>query len=149
MVFRRTKSLGVPMTLPQWHAWPLLLVLTLIGDVLCLALAVFGDLTGRYRMPYIFWWVLWLSQIPLGFQIATGLVLLADGHRPRTLLHVMYGGLAILAVLFLFGLRRGGGLRRTFVRREQGFRESRWLMLLVLFLAAAVGRAYMTGVLGR
>jgi hypothetical protein len=137
------------MTLPQWHAWSLLLVLTLIGDVLCLALAVFGNLTGRYRMPYIFWWILWLSQIPLGFQIATGLVLLADGHRPRAPLHIMYGGLAILAVLFLFGLRPGGGMRRTLVRHEQRFRESRWLIPLVLFLAAAVGRAYMTGVLGR
>jgi hypothetical protein len=149
MVFRRTKSLGVPMTLPQWHAWPLPLVLTLIGDVLCLALAVFGDLTGRYRMPYIFWWILWFSQIPLGFEIATGLVLLADGHRPRTLLHIMYGGLVILAVLLLFGLRPGGGMRRAVVRDEQSVRESRWLMLLVLFLGAAVGRAYMTGVLGR
>lgn len=137
------------MTLPQWHAWPGLIVLTLIGDVLCFALAVFGDLTHRYRMPYIFWWILWLSQIPLGVQVILGILLLRGGFHPRTPLHVMYGGLAVLTLLFLYGLRPGGGIRRTFVKHEGSFRESRWLMLLCLFLAAVVGRAYMTGVLAR
>lgn len=135
--------------LPQWHGSPLLLVLTLLGDVLCLAFAVFGDLTGRYRMPYIFWWILWMAQIPLGIQIATGVALFFGGARPRTPLHLMYGAFIVAAVLALYGLRPGGRLRRTLVADERGYRESRWLMVLSLFLAALVGRAYMTGLLGR
>ena len=138
-----------PMTLPQWHAWPVLLVVTLVGDGFCLALALFGDFTRRYHMPDIFWWILWLSQIPLGIQGLLGVVLLLDGHRPRTPLHIAYGGMAVLTVLLLYGLRPGGALRRAVVKQEEGYRESRWLVVLCLFLAAAVGRAYMTGVLGR
>jgi heme A synthase len=124
-------------------------VLTLVGDGLCLALALFGDFTRRYRMPHIFWWILWLSQIPLGIQVVIGMILLLEGHRPRTPLHFVYGGLTVLTLLLLFGLRPGGALRRAFVKQEEGYRESRWLVVLCLFLAAAVGRAYMTGALGR
>jgi len=135
-------------TLPQWHAWPLLLALTLGGDALCFAFALFGDLTRRYRMPHVFWWVLWLAQIPLGIQVAPGLVLLAEGARPRTPLHFLYGGLALLTLAALFALRPGSRARGAFVRDEAGFRESRWLLVLCLFLAGLVGRAYMTGMLG-
>jgi hypothetical protein len=60
-----------------------------------------------------------------------------------------YGGLIVLTLLALFGLRPGGVLRRAVVRDERTYRESRWLLLLCLFLAALVGRAYMTGALGR
>ncbi len=137
------------MGLPQWHAWLPLLVVTLGGDALCLAFAAFGDTTGRYRMPHVFWWILWLAQIPLGIQVVLGLALLAGGARPRTPLHMMYGGLAVATVLALYGLRPGGPLRRAVIRDERGYRESRWLMLLCLFLAALVARAYMTGTLGR
>lgn len=137
------------MTLPQWHAWPVLLALTLAGDILCLALAVFGDLTRRHHMPHIFWWILWIAQIPLGIQVALGIALLAAGHRPRTPLHLMYGALAALTVVAFYALRPGGGLRRALVRDERGYRESRWLMLLCLFLAGLVGRAYVTGLGGQ
>lgn len=123
--------------------------MTLAGDVMCLAFATFGDATGRYRMPHAFWWILWLAQIPLGIQVLVGLALFAGGTRPRTPLHLMYGGLVVLTVLGLYGLRPGGWLRRVIIRDERGYRESRWLMLLCLFLAALVGRAYMTGMLGR
>jgi uncharacterized membrane protein len=137
------------MSLPQWHAWPLLVVLTLVGDLLCVALAAFGDATRRYRMPHIFWWILWIAQIPLALQVIGGMVLLFGGARPRTPLHVMYGGLIVLTLLALYGLRPGGGLRRAVVKDERTYRESRWLLLLCLFLAALVGRAYMTGAAGR
>ncbi|HEX4836276.1 MAG TPA: hypothetical protein VFW01_08085 [bacterium] len=137
------------MTLPQWHAWPLLMVLTLAGDVLCAALALFGDLTGRYRMPHIFWWILWIAQVPLALQVVGGVVLFVGGARPRTPLHVMYGGLIVLTLLALYALRLGGGLRRGLVKDEHTYRESRWLLLLCLFLAGLVGRAYMTGAMGR
>src|SRR3989441_13373192 len=63
---------------------PVLLALTLVGDALCIALALFGDLTGRTRMPHIFWWILWVAQIPLGIQAALGADLLARGAHPRT-----------------------------------------------------------------
>lgn len=135
-------------TLPQWHGWPLLVILTLAGDGICFLLAAFGELTGRHRMPLIFWWVLWLAQIPLGGQMATGLVLLAGGARPRTPLHFLYGVLILLTLVAFHGLRPGGWLRKAVVQ-ETAYRESRWLMLLSLFLAALVGRGYMTGVVGR
>ena len=133
----------------RWHGSAALLALSLTGDVLCVALALFGDLTGRYRMPYIFWWILWLAQIPLGLQVASGVALLAGGARPRTPYHLMYGGLILLTLLALYSLRPGGAVRRVLVTNERGYRESRWLVLLCAFLAGLVGRAYMTGVLGR
>jgi heme A synthase len=137
------------MNLPQWHGSPVLLILTLVGDVLCFLLALFGDATGRHRMPHIFWWILWLAQIPLAIQAAVGMALLAGGAQLRTPYHLMYSGLIVLTLLVLYGLRPAGALRRMWVEDERRYRESRWLMLLSLFLAALVGRAYMTGVLGR
>lgn len=137
------------MPVPQWHGWPLLVVLTLAGDLLCVALAAFGDVTRRYHMPHIFWWILWIAQIPLAIQVIGGVTLLAGGARPRTPLHLMYGGFIVLTLLALYGLRPGGAVRRALVKDERAYRESRWLLLLCLFLAALVGRAYMTGVQGR
>ena len=61
----------------------------------------------------------------------------------------MYGGLIVLTLAALYGLRPGGALRRALVKDEGAYRESRWMLLLCLFLAGLVGRAYMTGVLGR
>lgn len=136
------------MILAQWHATSLLLILTLLGDGLCIAFAVFGDLTRRYTMPHLFWWILWLAQIPLGLQMVLGIGLLAGGARPRTPYHLMYGALIVLTLLGLHGLRPGGWIRRTFVT-EARYRESRWLALLCLFLAGLVLRADMTGKLGR
>ncbi len=125
------------------------MVLTLVGDLLCVALAGFGDATRRYHMPHIFWWILWIAQIPLALQIIGGILLFVGGARPRTSLHVMYGGLIVLTLLALYGLRPGGWLRRAFVTDERAYRESRWLFLLCLFLAALVARAYTTGAVGR
>ncbi len=136
------------MSLPQWHAWPLFLIATLVGDALCFVIAIFGDLTGRFRMPHVFWWILWLAQIPLGIQIVLGLVLLSTGLRPRTPLHFLYGGLIIATLAVLFVLRPASSTRRVLVPDETRYRESRWLMLLCLFLLGLVGRAYMTGLLG-
>ncbi len=132
----------------QWHANSLLLVLTLVGDGLCVVLAVVGDLTRRYTMPHIFWWILWLSQIPLALQMVIGIGLFSGGAHPRTPYHLMYGVLILLTLLALFGLRPGGWIRRTFVS-EDSYRESRWLALLCLFLAGLVLREYYTGMLGR
>jgi heme A synthase len=136
-------------SLSHWHAHVLLLTLTLAGDVLCIALAAFGDMTRRYAMPHLFWWVLWLAQVPLGVQAILGVGLMVSGAWPRTPYHLMYGALILLTVLALYGLRPGGWIRRTFIRDERTYRESRWLLALCLFLAGLVGRAYMTGVLGR
>jgi len=136
------------MGLPAWHAWPVLLVLTLVGDALCVALAFFGDLTGRTRMPHAFWWILWLAQIPLGIQIVLGVALYSEGARPRTPMHFLYGALIVLTLGALFALRPGSANRRRWVHDEAGFRESRWLAVLCLFLAGLVGRVYMTGALG-
>ncbi len=136
------------MSLAQWHANSLLLFLTLLGDGLCIVLAAFGDLTRRYTMPHLFWWILWLAQIPLGVQAVLGIGVLAGGARPRTPYHLMYGALILLTLLGLYALRPGGWIRRTFVKDER-YRESRWLALICLFLAGLVLRAYMTGVLGR
>ena len=137
------------MILARWHASFVLPVLALAGDTLCFALALFGDLTRRCRMPYLFWWILWLAQIPLGIQAAVGVGLLARGAHPRTGYHIMYGGLIVVTLAALYGLRPGGALRRAFVKDEGTYRESRWMLLLCLFLAGLVARAYMTGVLGR
>lgn len=137
------------MALAHWHGSALLLALTLGGDALCLAFAVFGDVTGRYRMPYVFWWILWLAQVPLGIQVAAGVALWLRGTGPRTPLHLMYGGLIVATVLALYGLRPGGALRRMLVAEERDYRESRWLIVLCLFLAGLVARAYTTGLGGR
>jgi hypothetical protein len=136
------------MGLAQWHANSLLLVLTLLGDGLCIVLAVAGDLTRRYTMPHIFWWILWLSQIPLALQILIGIGLFSGGAHPRTPYHLMYGVLILLTLLALFGLRPGGWIRRTFIKNEP-YRESRWLAILCLFLAGLVLREYDTGMFGR
>jgi hypothetical protein len=136
------------MSLAQWHASTLLVFLTLLGDGLCIVLAAFGDLTRRYTLPHVFWWILWLAQIPLGVQAVLGVGVLAGGAHPRTPYHFMYGALILLTWLGLYGLRPGGWIRRTLVRDER-YRESRWLVLLCLFLAGLVLRAYMTGMLGR
>ena len=136
------------MGLAQWHASSLLLYLTLLGDGLCVALAAFGDLTRRYTMPHMFWWILWLAQIPLALQILIGIGLFAGGAHPRTPYHLMYGALILLTLLALFGLRPAGWIRRSFIRNES-YRESRWLALLCLFLAGLVLRAYHTGIFGR
>jgi hypothetical protein len=58
----------------------------------------------------------------------------------------MYGGL-IATLIALYLLRPGGGLRAAL--NEPTYRESRWMVLLVLFLGGLVGRAYATGMLGR
>lgn len=137
-----------PMSLAQWHANSLLIVLTLVGDGLCIGLAAFGDLTRRYTMPHVFWWILWLAQIPLGVQVALGITLLAGGAHPRTPYHLMYGALILLTLVGLVGLRPGGWIRRR-AGKDARVRESRWLVLTCLFLATLVLRAYMTGVLGR
>jgi len=60
----------------------------------------------------------------------------------------MYGALIVLTLVGLVGLRPGGWIRRR-AGKDARFRESRWLVLICLFLAALVLRAYMTGVLGR
>jgi hypothetical protein len=134
-------------TLAAWHGSPLLLVLTLAGDALCFLIAIFGDLTGRHRMPHLFWWVLWLAQIPLAITVLAGIAVFAQGARPRTSYHFMYDALIILTLAALYLLRPGGALRTALDDRT--YRESRWMTLLVLFLGGLVGRAYMTGILGR
>lgn len=136
------------MSLVQWHASSLLLFLTLLGDALCIALAAFGDLTRRYTMPHIFWWILWLSQAPLAAQMLIGIGLLGGGAHPKTPYHFMYGALILLTLLGLFGLRPGGWIRRS-IAADRPYRESRWLLLLCLFLAGLVLRAYYTGMVGR
>lgn len=136
------------MSLVPWHASSLLLFLTLLGDGLCISLAAFGDLTRRYAMPHIFWWILWLSQIPLAVQMLLGIGLFAGGARPKTPYHLMYGALILLTLFALYGLRPGGWIRRAFIKDEP-YRESRWLALLCLFLAGLVLRAYSTGIVGR
>ena len=135
------------MTLAAWHGSTLLLVLTLVGDALCLLLAIFGELTGRRRMPHLFWWILWLAQVPLAITVVAGMALFAGGARPRTPYHFMYDALIVLTLLALFLLRPGGALRRAL--NEGTYRESRWMVFLVLFLGSLVGRAYATGLLGR
>ncbi|HEV2358284.1 MAG TPA: hypothetical protein VGZ23_11835 [bacterium] len=137
------------MTLVGWHGSSLFLGLTLAGDALCLALAIFGELTGRHRMPHLFWWILWLAQVPLAIVAVAGIALFAGGARPRTPLHFLYDGLIVLTLLALYLLRPGGALRAAIVTDERAYRESRWMLLLVLFLGGLVGRAYMTGSLGR
>lgn len=137
------------MTLTAWHGSPLLLTLTLVGDALCLVFALAGDVTGRHRMPHLFWWILWLAQIPLALLAAAGIALFAAGARPRTPYHFMYDALILLTLAALYLLRPGGTLRAALVKDERTYRESRWMVLLVLFLGALVGRAYMTGMLGR
>lgn len=136
------------MSLARWHASSLLLFLTLLGDGLCIAVAAFGDLTRRYTMPQIFWWILGLSQVPLAVQMLIGIGLFAGGAHPKTPYHLMYGTLILLTLLALYGLRPGGWIRRTFVKDEP-YRESRWMALLCLFLAGLVLRAYYTGLVGR
>lgn len=136
-----------PMTLAAWHGSTLLLVLTLAGDALCLLFAVFGELTGRRRMPHLFWWILWLAQVPLAIMALAGMALFAGGARPRTPYHFMYDALIVLTLLALYLLRPGGALRSGL--NERTYRESRWMVLLVLFLGGLVGRAYATGMLGR
>jgi hypothetical protein len=131
------------------HGSPVLLILTLAGDALCFLFAIFGDVTGRYRMPHLFWWILWLAQIPLVVLGLAGLVLLGAGARPRTPYHFMYDGFIVLTLVALYLLRPGGTLRAAVAADERGYRESRWLMLLVLFLGGVVARAYVTGSLGR
>ncbi len=135
------------MTTAAWHGSTLLLGLTLAGDALCLLFALFGELTGRRRMPHLFWWILWLAQVPLAITVLAGMALFAGGARPRTPYHFMYDALIVLTLLTLFLLRPGGALRASL--NERTYRESRWMVLLVLFLGSLVGRAYMTGALGR
>lgn len=135
------------MTIAAWHGSTLLLGLTLAGDALCFLFAFFGDLTGRFRMPQLFWWILWLAQVPLAIMALAGMALFAGGARPRTPYHLMYDALIVLTLLALFVLRPGGALRASL--NERTYRESRWMVLLVLFLGSLVGRAYMTGMLGR
>lgn len=135
------------MTLAAWHGSKLLLGLTLAGDTLCLLFAIFGDLTGRARMPHLFWWILWLAQVPLAIMALAGMALFAGGARPRTPYHFMYDVLIVLTLLVLFMLRPGGALRRGL--NDGTYRESRWMVLLVLFLGGLVGRAYATGLFGR
>lgn len=134
------------MTLAAWHGSPLLLVLTLVGDALCLVLAIFGELTGRHRMPHLFWWILWLAQVPLAITVLAGMALFAGGARPRTPYHFMYDALIVLTLLALYLLRPGGVLRAAL--NDRTYRESRWMVLLVLFLGGLVGRAYVTGIFG-
>lgn len=133
--------------LAAWHGSRLLLALTLAGDALCVAFALFGDLTGRHRMPHLFWWILWVAQVPLGLAAAAGIALFAQGSRPRTPYHFMYDALIVLTLITLYALRPGGALRVTLDDRT--YRESRWMVLLVLFLGGLVGRAYVTGAFGR
>jgi len=134
-------------TLAAWHGSPLLLALTLIGDALCVLFALFGDLTGRHRMPHLFWWILWLAQVPLAMTVLAGIAVFAGGARPRTAYHFMYDALIALTLLALYLLRPGGALRARL--NDRTYRESRWMLLLVLFLGGLVGRAYVTGLVGR
>ena len=98
----------------------MLLVLTLAGDALCFAFAIFGELTGRHRMPHLFWWILWLAQVPLAIAAAAGIGLFATGARPRTPYHFMYDALIVLTLLTLYLLRPGGVLRAALEIRSDG-----------------------------
>jgi hypothetical protein len=142
-----TARINGSVTLAAWHGSPLLLILTLAGDALCFVFAIVGELTGRRRMPHLFWWILWLAQVPLAIAAVAGIGLFAAGARPRTPYHFMYDALIVLTLLALYLLRPGGTLRAAL--DERTYRESRWMALLVLFLGGLVGRAYMTGALGR
>jgi len=135
------------MSLVGWHGSLLLMIVAVVGDGLCAAFALFGDVTGRPTMPRLFWWLLWSAQIPLGVLGLLGMALLAGGARPRTPYHFMYGALIVLTLFGLYGLRPAGWMRRTVAGPH--YRESRWLMLLCLFLAGLVLRAYATGAVGR
>ena len=98
-------------------------------------------------MPYLFWWILWLAQIPLAITALAGIAVFAHGARPRTPYHFMYDGLIVLTLAALYLLRPRGALRAAL--NDSTYRESRWMTLLVLFLGGLVGRAYMTGMVGR
>jgi hypothetical protein len=59
----------------------------------------------------------------------------------------MYDALIVVTLITLYMLRPGGALRATL--DDRAYRESRWMVLLVLFLGGLVGRAYATGAFGR
>jgi hypothetical protein len=84
---------------------------------------------------------LWLDRTILlqvgtaSAAVASGLVLLVEGHRPADGLHFLY---AALAAALPLGLRLAAGRRPT---RRVGW----WLVLGSLVLGGVLVRAFMTG----
>ena len=116
-------------SLHQVIANSLLLLMLLLG-VWGLGSALFKrGVSGSYRSTYI------LSLGVFAIQAAIGLALLVTGHRPKDMLHLIYGIAPFLAL--------GGAL--TYASGMKPRRESLTLGVAALFTFGLIIRAYTTG----
>ncbi len=103
-----------------------------------------GDLTPRFWQYQA---AVQIITVLLGV-FGTGLFLM--GGRPKVILHILYGALALLTVLVERAMGRGHALRES-VAQDYGhgkFNEGWWFFGLNLFLWAMYGRGLTTGFFG-
>ena len=104
----------------------LMLLLGLWGVVMGLAKRSAG---GSFRSTYV------LAMGVFGLQAAIGAALLISGHRPKDMLHLIYGVAPFLAL----------GLAYSYSGRAEPRRESLTLGVAALFTFGLIIRAYTTG----
>lgn len=106
---------------------------------------LWGLVAGR-RVGVAFWTALAGLAVLLGVQVLAGVLLLLAGSMPATPLHFIYGALAVAGIAGQVGLRPGAFLQRVFVAEPERWNAGRFLGLWSLTLAAALMRAYQTGI---
>jgi hypothetical protein len=130
------------------HGADLLVWTSVAGNLLLAAWAGLSSLRGRRTLSPAFWAALLALLALLVVQAVPGLLLLAGGAAPRTGLHLLYGGLILVAGAAQYGLRPGGFLRAR-LGSGPAFPEARVMALLCFTQAALLMRAWMTGTFGR
>lgn len=103
-----------------------------------------GELTPR------FWQYQAYVQIITVLLGVFGTALFLMGGRPKVILHILYGALALLTVVVERGMGRGRQLREV-LAQDYGhghFNEAWWFFGLNLFLWAMYGRGLTTGFFG-
>lgn len=118
-----------------------------VGFVLSGVLAVIVLRTSDYRALSVrFWQGERVAQWVTVILAAAGAGLYVSGRRPTDILHLLYGALALLAVLFLAAF----GPDRDPEELLQGWRvQPKWILFgCNVFLWAMYGRGLTTGLFG-
>jgi len=132
------------LTLTQLHVR--LGVWTLVGLGL---LALWAGIVHlrRARLGRGYWQVMNIIHGLLALQVLAATSVYLMGFRARVGLHYWYAIFALVAVVVQRAYMPGGTLRRAYAGGQ--FREAYFFFLATLVAFLLLGRAYMTGLLGR
>lgn len=125
----------------------LIIAIIIIG--LGLLLGIWGIRQRRISaLSGKFWQLQGILQIAILIQAVTGVILYLGGERPKDPLHLMYGGIALLAIGFERGAMPGRAIRET-IETDYGRFNEGWIFgVSNLLIFAVAGRALTTAIWG-